>query len=84
MSDVNPNDASIDFSQNTVLGLDDNRPLIFQGLRHFECEYYTVHAYAESGFYPYPQAVGLDQIFGNNNKLQQLNEVLRMRSVCFK
>ena len=29
-SDVNPNDASVDFSQNTVLGLDN--PLIFQGL----------------------------------------------------
>ena len=30
MSDVNPNDASIDFSQNTVLGL--NNPIVFQGL----------------------------------------------------
>ena len=32
MSDVNPNDASIDFSQNTVLGLDN--PLVFQGINH--------------------------------------------------
>ena len=31
-SDVNPNDASIDFSQNTVLGLDN--PLVFQGINH--------------------------------------------------
>ena len=30
MSDVNPDDASIDFSQNTVLGLDN--PIVFQGL----------------------------------------------------
>ena len=30
MSDVNPDDASIDFSQNTVLGL--NNPIVFQGL----------------------------------------------------
>ena len=29
-SDINPNDTSIDFSQNPVLGLDN--PLIFQGL----------------------------------------------------
>ena len=29
-SDVNPDDASIDFSQNTVLGLDN--PLVFQGI----------------------------------------------------
>ena len=30
MSDANPDDAYIDFSQNTVLGL--NNPLVFQGL----------------------------------------------------
>ena len=31
-SNVNPDDASIDFSQNTVLGLDN--PLVFQGINH--------------------------------------------------